>query len=63
MMNQIHVKNVTILVNVALMDLMTVVPNVTMELIGMKENALQNVQIDIIKMTLIILVKDVTDLV
>lgn len=62
MMKQIHVMLVATLVNVALQQVMTIVPNVTIILIGMKDLALNSAQMDIIKMMKITLVRDATDL-
>lgn len=61
MMKQINVNIVTTLVNVALDQMMTNVPHVTIILIGTMDNVLQLAQMDIIKMILLTLVKDVMD--
>jgi hypothetical protein len=57
-----NVQIVATLVNAALEQVMTNVPNVMMVLIGTKENAQKLAQMDIGKMILITLVRDVTDL-
>lgn len=58
---QINVKIVTTLVNVVLDQMMMTVPHVTIILIGMMDNVFQLAQMDIIKMILLILVRDVMD--
>jgi hypothetical protein len=61
MMTQILVTLVTTLVNVVLDQMMMTVPHVTIILIGMMDNVFQLAQMDIIKMILLILVRDVMD--